>query len=119
MGRANKDLKVITIGNVQYLINQYADETSLFLDDTEESSKVCIEIIRVYGNMSGLVIWIGAKKQCYMHTLIWTGLGGLSGFLELLSTHTSGKGYRVIMKTNSRQYSALSESGEAKHYSPR
>lgn len=35
--RENNNLKGLTIGNVQYLINQYADDTLLFLDDNEEN----------------------------------------------------------------------------------
>ena len=66
----NPKIKGITISNNQYKITQFADDTSLLLDDSKESLQVALNVLEIYGSMSGLkmnsdktkVVWIGRKK---------------------------------------------------------
>ena len=58
------------MGGVEFLVSQYADDTSLILDGSRESLENCIRILKLYANASGLcvnidktkVIWIGSRK---------------------------------------------------------
>ena len=67
--RNNNDIKGITIGNTEYLISQFADDTTLILDGTEQSLKTAINILKFYECISGLKVniektkgvWIGSK----------------------------------------------------------
>lgn len=52
--RQNNDIKGINIGNQQYKISQYADDTILFLRYTEESLKEAVNIFKDYQHYSGL-----------------------------------------------------------------
>ena len=53
-----------------FYASQYADDTTLILDGSEESFKTCLSILKFYADISGLhinmektrVIWIGSKK---------------------------------------------------------
>ena len=81
--RSNKDIKGITIDGTEYLIAQYADDTSLTLDGTEKSLKTCLTVLEFF-EISGLcinkdktqVIWFGSRKNsdvtlCNEHKLSW------------------------------------------------
>ena len=54
--RSNKDIKGITIDGTEYLIAQYADDTSLTLDGTEKSLKICLTVLEFFAEISGLCI---------------------------------------------------------------
>ena len=72
MIRNNKDIKGIVIDNNEYKLNQYADDTELFLDGSEKSLKAAIDEINTFYDMSGLkininktkAIWIGSMIHC-------------------------------------------------------
>ena len=77
--RNANDIKGINIDGVEYLISQYADDTSFMLDGSPESLKNTLLILEYYANKSGLklnyaktkVIWIGSKrfsKDVFHHT---------------------------------------------------
>ena len=69
--RRNTDIKGIKVDEREYLISQYADDTSLMLEATEKSLKTTLNIITYYAKFSGLsmnnektrVIWIGSLKN--------------------------------------------------------
>ena len=68
--RGHGGIKGITMGGVEFLVSQYADDTSLILDGSRESLENCIRILKLYADASGLcvnidktkVIWIGSRK---------------------------------------------------------
>ena len=68
--RNSKDIKGITIDGEEYLISQYADDTSFILDGSPRSLAKTLEILDYYADISGLklnytktkVIWIGSKQ---------------------------------------------------------
>ena len=68
--RKNRNIKGIKIKSKEYLISQYADDTSLILEATEKALKNALNIITYYAKFSGLsmnhdktrVIWLGASK---------------------------------------------------------
>ena len=68
--RNNKNIKGIKIDNTEYKISQYADDTSAFLDGSEQSLNETLTELSNYAKYSGLkvnfdktqVIWIGLKK---------------------------------------------------------
>ena len=82
--RHNANIKGISIGNHEYCILQYADDTVLFLDGSEKSLKSSLDLLFQFAKYSGLtpnfektsVIWIGSKiksadKFCLEYNLDW------------------------------------------------
>jgi hypothetical protein len=69
--RQNKHLKGINLWGEEYTISQYADDTYLFLDGSEESMKEAYKIMDWFYDVSGLrmnkektkVLWIGSMKD--------------------------------------------------------
>ena len=69
--RRHQGIKGITIGGIEFLVSQYADDTSLILDGSRESLVNCLQILKLYANASGLcvnidktkVVWIGNRKS--------------------------------------------------------
>lgn len=66
----NKNITGIKVNNTQYLISQYADDTSIILDGSEKSLRATMKEIDDYYKLSGLkinqektqIVWIGSKK---------------------------------------------------------
>ena len=67
----NPNIKGITLNDTEFLISQYADDTSLFLDGSEKSLAEALDTIQKFGICSGLkmniektnIIWIGSKRN--------------------------------------------------------
>ena len=61
----------LDIGAIQYKLVQFADDTTLILDGTQNSLQAALNTLEVYGTLSGLkvnsektkVIWIGKRKN--------------------------------------------------------
>ena len=83
--KQNKNIKGIQIDGVEFLIGQYADDTSITLDGTEKSLKHTMLVLKFYAKVSGLgcniektrVIWFGSKKGsshklCTEENLNWS-----------------------------------------------
>ena len=68
--RNNKSINGIKIGNNEFKLSQYADDTSLLLDGSDTSLNAALSELANYARYSGLnvnfdkthVIWIGEKK---------------------------------------------------------
>ena len=68
----SKEIKGITIGNTEYRLTQFADDTTLIMDGSRESLQAALNTLEVFGSMSGLkmntmktkLIWIGRKRFC-------------------------------------------------------
>ena len=84
MLRKNQHVKGINIKNIEFLISQYADDTSIALDPTEENLRNTLIILKFYARASGLcinfektrVIWFGSLKGstatiCPNYNLSW------------------------------------------------
>ena len=71
MIRKNANIKGIKVGQKEYLIGQYADDTSLTLDGSKESLYYSLKILKFYANASGLQVNMEKTR------LIW--FGSLSG----------------------------------------
>ena len=82
--RGNNKIKGISVTRIEYKLSQFADDTSLILDGTEESLDEALEELDWYAKISGLkinfsktqVIWIGRKKYstdtlCPNRNLSW------------------------------------------------
>ena len=80
----NKNIKGIKVGNKEFVISQYADDTSLILDGSETSLKFSFLTLKFYAKISGLgvnvdktsVIWIGSMRNsntllCTDYNLNW------------------------------------------------
>ena len=52
--RNKKEIKGIKIHNTEVKVSQYADDTTLILDGTEESVRASLLLIEAFGNISGL-----------------------------------------------------------------
>ena len=70
--RNNKDIKGIKMSDdIETLLSQFADDTTLFLDGTKKSFETCINCLNLFSSISGLrmnydktkIIWIGAKRN--------------------------------------------------------
>ena len=66
----NNDIKGIVIGTSEYKMTQFADDTTLILDGTIGSLEAALNILEIFGSISGLkvntektqIVWIGKKN---------------------------------------------------------
>ena len=79
MIRKNNNIKGITVGDKEFLVGQYADDTSLTLDGTEISLKYALKVLKFYADASGLHINMDKTR------LIW--FGSLKGSSKTLFSH--------------------------------
>ena len=71
----NENIKGIRVGDKEFVISQYADDTSLILDGSEVSLKYALLTLKFYAKVSGLgvnidktsVIWIGSMRNSNRH----------------------------------------------------
>ena len=71
MVRQNASVKGMRVSDKEVLLSQYADDTTFFLDGSEESFSACVQILRLFASMSGIainfeksvVVWIGSLKN--------------------------------------------------------
>jgi hypothetical protein len=68
--RQNVKIKGIKLNEVEVLLSQFADDTTVCLDGTEESFNECMRMLQLFSDVSGLkinkdktiVVWLGSKK---------------------------------------------------------
>ena len=66
----NKNIKGIKIGSDEFKISQLADDTTLFMDGSESSLQYTLNVLEIFGSLSGLkinlsktrMLWIGKKN---------------------------------------------------------
>ena len=66
----NKNIKGIHINNKEYIISQFADNTTLFLDGSDKSLSNTLKLLEEFPHISGLkvnfektkLVWIGSMK---------------------------------------------------------
>ena len=66
------DIQGIQTNNSEYLISQYADDSTIILEEDEKSLHVTLELLNYFSDYSDLganfekteEIWIGAKRGC-------------------------------------------------------
>ena len=66
----NKNIKGIHINNKEYIISQFADDTTLFLDGSDKSLRNTLKLLEEFSHISGLkvnfektkLVWIGSMK---------------------------------------------------------
>ena len=62
----NNNIKGIHINDCSYKISQFADDTTIFLDDRRDSLLAELDTLEIYGYLSGLAvntdIWLGKKN---------------------------------------------------------
>ena len=67
----NPQIRGIFINSVEFKITQYADDTTLFLDGSQDSLLAALNTLETFGTYSGLkmntektwVVWIGRKRH--------------------------------------------------------
>ena len=65
----DKNLKGISVNGNDFKISQFADDTTLILDGSKSTLLAALNVLEVFGNMSGLkvnmdktkLVWIGKK----------------------------------------------------------
>ena len=70
MLKQNKDIKGVKIGDVEHILSQFADDTTIILDGSEQSLAAAIKTLDSFAKLSNLkvnssktrAIWIGCKK---------------------------------------------------------
>ena len=70
MLKQNKDIKGVKIGDVEHILSQFADDTTIILDGSEQSLAAAIKTLDSFAKLSYLkvnssktrAIWIGCKK---------------------------------------------------------
>ena len=50
----NKNIKGINIDGIEYKLTQFADDTTLLLDGPKESLQASLNILEIFGSISGL-----------------------------------------------------------------
>jgi hypothetical protein len=71
MIKENKDINGIIIGQMEYKLSQFADDTELFQNGDRKTFEETIRVLEDFGNKSGLklniektvVVWLGAEKN--------------------------------------------------------
>ena len=63
--RLERNIEGITILNTEHKISQFADDTSLFLKNIDSITNA-IEILRLFGNISGLELNLGKTKAIWL-----------------------------------------------------
>jgi hypothetical protein len=69
--RSDKNIKGITIWNEEFKLSQYADDTDILLDGSENSLKRVLEVLDWFSVISGLLVnkdktklvWIGSMRE--------------------------------------------------------
>ena len=77
--RDNEIITGININGKEFRLSQYADDTQLFLDGTEQSLKETLNVLKLFYLMSGLkinvektrAIWIGNYVRNTNSTGLW------------------------------------------------
>ena len=95
--RKNEGITGITIDDTEFLISQYADDTSLILDGTPETLDASLRTLQHFAEMSGLninidktkVVWIGKKKYSQDRICVKWGLEWGSSRFTLLGIQFS------------------------------
>ena len=95
--RKNNEITGITIDDTEYIISQYADDTSLILDGSSESLDAFLRTLQHFAEISGLkmnvdkteVVWIGKKKHSSDKICVKWGLEWGSSRFKLLGIHFS------------------------------
>ena len=85
MIRNNKNIKGINIGDIELKIIQYADDTALTLDGSDNSLRIALSLLDQFSKFSGLkpnidktrCIWLGSKIHssdtlCDEYPLVWS-----------------------------------------------
>ena len=70
MLKQNAAINGIKIGDVEYLLSQFDDDTTIILDGSQQSLETAISILNLFASMSGLkvnnsktrAVWIGCRK---------------------------------------------------------
>ena len=70
--RKRKEIVGITVNRKEIKLSQYADDTTLILDDSEQSVKEAVKLLDSFGDAYGLrlnsskteALWIGSKANC-------------------------------------------------------
>ena len=68
--KQNNNLKGIKIWETEYKVSQLADDTTILLEGSEQSTETALGILNIFATMSGLkinknktiAIWIGSQK---------------------------------------------------------
>ena len=68
--KGDKEIKGIYIQNKEYKLTQFADDTTMMLDGSRSSLVAALNILEIFGSISGLkintdktkIVWIGRKK---------------------------------------------------------
>ena len=63
--RLERNIESITIFNTEHKISQFADDTSLFVKNVDSITNA-IEILRLFGNISGLKLNLGKTKAIWL-----------------------------------------------------
>ena len=67
----NDEIKGIQVGQEEIKLSQFADDTTIILDGSYRSFEAALNVIEIFGNISGLkmnttktkLIWIGDKRH--------------------------------------------------------
>ena len=93
----NPDITGINIGKTQYKLVQFADDTSLILDGSLRSLQTSLNVLEIFGTLSGLkinhdktkVIWIGKKRHSKDKLKVPVKLNWGESEFKLLGLHYS------------------------------
>ena len=93
----NKFVKGVKIGNAEFKLIQFADDTTLILDGTIESLQAAPNTLEIFGTFSGLkvnkdktlIAWIGKKKASKDKIIIKDCTFSTVSSFKLLGIHIS------------------------------
>ena len=68
MFRQNKIIKGIFIGETEYKISQYADDTEITLEGNKNSFEETVKTINIFGKTSGLFLNAGKTSDTWRNS---------------------------------------------------
>ena len=94
---SNSEIKGLTIDNNEYVMTQFADDTTMILDGTTQSLQATLNILEIFGTLSGLkmntektkIVWLGRKRNSKDELLVTIRLNWGSTEFTLLGINFS------------------------------
>ena len=120
----HKDIKGMKIGKYSFKIVQFADDTTIILDGTQHSLQATLNILEIYGSMSGLkvntektkTIWFGSKRGSKDKLAISSDLVWDDSEFTLLGLEFSVNLPSIPIKNYSKAISSINKTIESWKY---
>ena len=74
LNKNNNNIIEIKVCDIEYLVSQYADDTSLILDGSEQSFLNTMKVLKSYADVSGMCIHVDKTRAVWIVSMRNSGL---------------------------------------------